>query len=375
MSIFRIAVYDKNRQFRCQIGNPSALAGTIRHNMVSSLDLTVPLAHENIGELFADGARVKVLFRKRHLFSGDIISEDGESNGVKGSVTFNAEGDLAVLKDILGWPVPATAISDQSASEYRTYTGNAETIVKTAVAENGVARMGIPGLVVAPNLNRGAVIPGGVPLRMHPLFDQLFPAVENAGLGVTVQQVGSDLVLDVYEAEPYPRTLRVKGRTLKSVKWNRRRPTASRVVIGGQGEGVARKFRQLIDAPREAQYGMRRETFRDARDDNTDSVLDARGRETLDEAGPKNGLSLDLVGTGIFQYGGPGGFREGMRVPVEVAPGVTVTETIREVNFKWVSKDYAQITPMIGEIINQPARTFAQRIAALHKGLRNQERR
>ncbi|QSZ53268.1 hypothetical protein RI444_15470 [Paenarthrobacter sp. AT5] len=374
VSIFRIAVYDKNRQFRCQIGNPTALAGIMRHNMVSTLDLTVPLAHEHIGELMADGARIKVLFRKKHLFSGPIMEENGESNGVKGSVTFSAEGDLAALKDILGWPVPGSAIDNQGAAEYRTYTGTAEAIVKAAVQENGVVRMGVPGLTVAPNLNRGAVIPGGVPLRMHPLFDQLFPAVETAGLGVTVQQLGTDLVLDVYEAGTYPRTLRVKGRTLKGVKWNRKRPTASRVVIGGQGEGTARNFRVVIDPDREAQYGMKGETFRDARDDNTPTVMDARGRETLDEAGPKNGLTLELVGTGIFQYG-EGGFREGMTVPVEVADGLVITQPIREVSLKWVSPEYAEINPMIGEIINQPARIFAQRIAALYKGLRNQERR
>ncbi|MFK0005466.1 hypothetical protein ACIQTZ_00285 [Paenarthrobacter sp. NPDC090520] len=374
VSIFRIAVYDKNRQFRGQIGNPTALAGIMRHNMVSTLDLTVPLSHERIGDLMADGARMKVMFRKKHLFSGPIMNESGESNGIKGSVTFHAEGDLAVLKDILGWPVPGSAIDNQSAAEYRTYTGTAEAIVKAAVQENGVTRMGVPGLSVAPNLNRGAVIPGGVPLRMHPLFDQLFPAVENAGLGVTVQQVGSSLVLDVYDSGTYPRTLRAKGRTLKGVKWNRSRPTASRVIIGGQGEGTARNFRQLIDPDREAQYGIRAETFRDARDDNTPSVMDARGRETLDEAGPKNGLTLELVGTGIFQYG-EGGFREGMTVPVEVADGLVITQPIREVSLKWVSPEYAEVNPMIGEIINQPARIFAQRIAALCKGLRNQERR
>ncbi|MFP3481178.1 hypothetical protein SB780_40675, partial [Burkholderia sp. SIMBA_057] len=80
-----------------------------------------------------------------------------------------------------------------------------------------------------------------------------------------------------------------------------------------------------VDADRESQYGMRAETFRDARDDNTATVMDSRGRETLDEMGPKNGLSLDLAGTGIFQYG-PGGFQVGDRVPVNVGAGLVITE-------------------------------------------------
>lgn len=118
---------------------------------------------------------------------------------------------------------------------------------------------------------------------------------------------------------------------------------------------------------------MRAETFRDARDDNTSTVMDARGRETLDENGPKNGLSLDLVGTGIFKYG-PGGFHVGDKVPVDIGNGVVINETIREVTLTWVSQEYAQIQPSIGEISNQPARIMAQRLAALAKGQRNQER-
>ena len=379
MNTFRISVYDKDRLFRCQIGNPSALTAIVRHNLMGTMSLTVPLSHPKLGELMADGARVLVKFKGEHLISGPITAEEGETNGVDGHVTFTVEDDFRVLRDILGWPVPGSPLTGQSA-EYRTYTGNAESIIKTAVTENGVNRLAIPGLTVATNANRGAVVPGGVPLRMHPLMDQMFPALEVAGIGVQVRQVGGgpsvpgNLVLDVYEPQMFPRKLSVKGRTLKKVNWTRTRPTSSRVVVAGQGEGVDRKFRQLVDTPREDQYGMRAETFRDARDDNTDSVLDARGRETLDENGPKNGLSLDLAGTGIFQYGGSGGFHVGDRVPVDIGNGLVITETIREVKLTWKSKDYAQIEPSIGEITNQPARIMAQRLAAVSKRQRNQER-
>ncbi|NWL13320.1 hypothetical protein DM793_18810 [Paenarthrobacter nitroguajacolicus] len=372
VSIFRIAVYDKDRLFRCQIGNPSALSATVRHNLVSTLNITVPLAHERLPELMTDGARLKVKFKGRHLISGPIVSEAGETDGVSGQVTFTVEDDFRILRDILGWQVPGSPISNQSAAEYRTYTGDAETIIKTAVAENGITRLAIPGLSVAPNLHRGGVVPGGVPLRMHPLADKMFPAMDEAGIGVTVRQIGSGLVLDVYEPQLYPRKLSVKGRTLKKASWTKTRPESSRVVIGGQGEGTERNFRQVIDGARESQYGMRAEAFRDARDNDASDVMDDRGRETLSETAAKNGISLDLVGTGIFQYG-PGGFREGDRVPVNLGHGVLMTETIREVTLNWVSKDYASIQPSIGEISTQPARIIAQRLAALAKGVRNQE--
>jgi hypothetical protein len=374
VSVFRIAVYDKNRVFQCQIGSPVSLEATVRHNLVSTLKMSVSLDHERLPELMADGARLKVSFKGEHLISGPVTTDELVTDGVSGLYTVTVEDDFRVLREILGWPVPTAAITAQNTAEYRTYTGNAETIIKSAVSENGVTRMAVPGLTVAANLNRGATVPGGVPFRMHPLADKLFPAIEDAGLGVTVQQNGTSLVLDVYAPQTFPRTLSVKGRTLQQATMTRTRPTASRAVIGGQGEGTARNFRQLTDTARETLYGMKAETFADARDDNTAAVMDARGQEVLTETGPKNGVSLTLAGTGIFQYG-PGGFHVGDRVPVDIGNGVVITEVIRECTLKWVSPTYASVEPVVGEITNQPERITAKRIAQLAKGQRDQERR
>jgi hypothetical protein len=374
VSAFRISVYDKDRVFQGQIGNPSALTVTVRHNLISTLSMTVPLGHKELPKLMADGARLRVSFKGEFLMSGPIIADELTTDGKSGSYTVSVEDDKRILWDVAGFQVPTALIAGQGAAEYHTYTGDAETIIKAAVADNAVDRVQIPGLMVAPNLNRGAVIPGGVAFRMHPLADRLFPAVEEAGIGVTVEQQGTALVFDVYEPVTHPRTLSTAGRTLKQVKMTRTRPKASRVIIGGQGEGTARNFRYLMDQPREAQYGMRAEVFRDARDDGGDAVMDARGAETLAENGPKNGVSLTLAGSGIFKYG-PGGFHVGDRIPVKVADDITITEVIRECTLKWVSRDYASIEPAIGELTDRPERVTAQRLAAVARAQRDQERR
>jgi hypothetical protein len=374
MSAFRISVYDKNREYVCPIGNPSSLTATIRHNDVSTLTMSLPLGHKRVDALAADGARLKVSFMGEHLISGPITGDAIETNGAKGVYTVTVEDDFRVLKEIAGFPVPGSAITNQSGAEYRTYTGNAETILKTAVTENGVTRLAIPGLTVAANLGRGLTVPGGVPLRMHPLFDRLFPAITDAGLGVTVKQVGANLVVDVYEPQPHTSALSVAGGTLKQLTMTRTRPRASRVIIGGQGEGTARKFLTLTDTARETQYGMRAETFRDARDDNTDAVMYARGQETLDELGPQNGVAITLAGSGIFRYG-PGGFHVGDQVPIKVTDTITIPEVIRETTLEWKSKDYALASPVLGELTNLPERKTAQLFRALGKGQRDQERR
>lgn len=380
--VFRISVYDKDRAYKCPIGNPSSLEVTVRHNLVSTLRMTVSLDHERVPELMADGARLKVLFKGEHLISGPITADEVDTDGVKGTYSITVEDDLRMLREILGWPVPDAAIGSQSAREYYTYLGNAEYCLKTAVTHNGVTRLAVPGLTVAPNLNRGATIPGGVPVRMHPLMDQFFPAVEDAGLGVTVRQDGTSLVLDVYEPTTHPRTLSVKGRTLKHVNMTRSRPTASRAIVGGPGDGTARTFTQTVDAARETQYGMRAETFQDARDAKDDpeagttaaGIMAARAQETITEHGPKNGVSITLAGAGIFQYG-PGGFHVGDRIPVRVTDGIVITEVIREVTLRWVTKGYATTDPSIGELTNEPELATRKRLAALARAQRNQETR
>ncbi|WP_171046679.1 hypothetical protein [Pseudarthrobacter sp. NamE5] len=380
--VFRISVYDKDRVFRCQIGNPSSLTATVRHNLVSTLSMTVPLAHPKLDELIPNGdvnpgARLRVTYRGEHLISGPITGYEIKTDGATGACTISVEDDFRILREVLGWQVPTSAITAQGASEYRTYTGNAETIVKAVVNENAVTRLGVPGLSVAPNLNRGAVIPGGVPFRMHRLDDKLLPAIEDAGIGITVKQVGSGLVLDVHEPATYPRALSVKGRTLKEATLTHTRPTASRAIVGGPGDGILRNFRQVTDLGRETTYGMRAEVFRDARDaqdEDAPDIMDARGQEDLNEHGPKNGIKLTLAGTGIFQYG-PGGFHVGDRLPVKITDALTVTEVIRECTLKWVSPTYAAVEPSVGDLTDQPERITAQRIAALARAKRDQEKR
>jgi hypothetical protein len=92
------------------------------------------------------------------------------------------------------------------------------------------------------------------------------------------------------------------------------------------------------------------------------------------ENGPKNGVSLTLAGSGIFKYG-PGGFRVGDRIPVKITDDITIVEVIRECTLKWVSKDYASVEPAIGELTDRPERVTAQRLAAVARAQRDQERR
>ena len=378
----RIKVYDKDRIFQRQIGNPTSLVVTPRvHPLIGTAVMSVPLSHPAVPALRADGARV--VFTDPDdpgvTMSGPVDSVEIDSDTE--SLTVTVLDDSWILAGILGWQVPGASVSSQGSAEYKTYTGRAETIVKNVVRENGVNRLGIPGLVVAPDQGRGNVVDGGASYRMHPIPDRIYPGIEMAGIGLRVRQVGTNLVFDVYEPRTYPQVLSVGGRTVKSVKHRRSRPRASRVVIGGPGEAKERRYRQLVDTARENRYGFCGETFRDARDAKDDSepenvaatnaTMDARGRETLTEAAEVNGLSITLAESSIFTYGS-GGVLVGDKVPVDVY-GTQITDTVNEARLELIAPGYVRAEPMIGEQID-PAVRQAKTLAALKESQRKEER-
>lgn len=380
VTIFKITIYDKGRVFIGQIGAPLSLRVTPREfPLIGTATMVLQDTHPKAGIFRAEGERIVFTFKGEHLLSGPV--DEVELDSEAGTLTVTVIDDAYILHRIAGWQVPTAAVTDQGSADYKTYTGNAETVIKNAVQENGVNRLAIPGLVVAPNLNRGNAVPGGVAVRMHPLPDRFFPALALAGVGCTVRQVGGDLIFDVYEPRVYPRTLSVEGRTLKKVVWNKRRPTASRVVIGGPGEAQLRRFRQITDTARESIHGFVGEVFRDARDAlddgdpenvaNTHATMDARGWETLAETGVVNGLSITLAESTVFTYGEKG-VRVGDLVPVRHA-GSVITDTLKEAVIDWHSPQYASVEPMIGDNQDPAAKTAATQ-AALKASQRKEER-
>ena len=379
----KITVHDKDRVFVEQVGAPLSLTVTPREfPLIGTAVMVVSLSSPAVEALRAPSARV--VFQRDGEPKPDLSGfvDEATVDSEAGTLEVMVLGDEQLLYRILGWQVPTAAITNQGTAEYGNYTGAAETIVKNVVRANGVTRLAVPGLVVAPDQGRGSVVPGGASFRMHPLPDRLFPGVTMAGIGLSLVQVGTDLVFDVYEPRVYPITLSVEGRTVKRVRHTRRRPTMSRVVIGGPGEAKLRRYRGLTDATREAEWGFCGEGFRDARDAKDDSepenvaatnaTMDARGWETLSESGRIDGLSITLAESTVFTYG-QDGILVGDLVPVKVAEGVVITDTVKEAAMEWVAPKYVRVTPSIGEQSDPDSREQKQ-VAALKESQRREER-
>lgn len=363
---FTIEIYDKNFTFQCFVGDPDSVTATARHNQKPTAAIAVASDHHRLEAMTADGARCVLRYYGEFLMSGTLNLRYGQGPGVNGTVTLYLDGDFRILDNVLAWVSPTSVLSGQGGSEYYVVGGNAESVVKDLVTKNAINRLGLP-VTCANNQNRGAVIPGGIKARFQSLRDLLLPAVETAGLGITFSQSGSGIICDVYVPELFPRVLSEDGGMITDWKWSDANPSATRVVVGGQGDGTARVFRGVADTALESQYGDIIEAFRDARDADNNTLLDARGRETLEEGKAKFGFALTLAETESFRYGG-NGVHVGDRVTVDLG-FTTRTDILREATISWTAAEGVGVTPLVGELQNNPDKALGSFLRSLRKGI------
>lgn len=369
-SPFVITLYDKSYARQGWLGDPEELDCSVVHNDVGDARITVSAKNRKLPLLMERGARAVIEYEDEYLIGGKIRVKSGKGPSVDGSMSFRVLDDFRLLKRIEGWPVPSAPLNAQ-VNEYHTLSGPAETVVKAAVQANAIDRAGEP-VTCAPDLGRGDNITAA--FRFHPLYDRLFPAVDTAGIGVTVRQSGAGLVVDCYEPQLHPRELSEYGGTILGWDWETSEAEATHLIIGGQGEGVARTFQEFPNAALAAAIGERIEVFRDARDSGDGDVYAERAAETFAETAPKAGLSVTLAETSVFRYGGPGGVHVGDRVNLRVGDGLTITDTLRSVHLTWGTNGI-EVTPSVGDVEDNPDQQLAKALSSVAAGVRDLRRR
>jgi hypothetical protein len=370
-SPFRITIYNRDFVRQGWLGDPESLSVEVNHNDMSDASIVVGSSNGKVPLLLERGSRVVIEYREEHLISGPIRARAARGPTSDGTMTFSVIDDWRLFHRITGWPVPAAGLGAQT-SEYHTLSGPAETVLKQAVLANAVNRLGEP-VTIGADLGRGENITAT--FRFHPLADRLFPAVDGAGIGVTVRQHGAGLLVDCYEPNLHPRLLTEAGGIVLEWQWTAAEAEATDVIVGGQGEGTARAFTGYQDPTLAAAIGERIEVFRDARDTGDGDVMNQRAAETFAETALKTGLSVKLSETSVFRYGGFGGIHVGDRVQLEVGDGLFITDTLRSATLSWTRDNGLEVVPAIGDISDNTDRIYAQALAAVAAGVRDLRRK
>lgn len=378
---FDVTVYDKNYARKGPLGSPVSLSGEAVFNGAGSLEFTVPADHPRILDLIEPGARVTVGYRPTDdaeafpLISGRVSEESGTGT-LSPTKTFAVTDDWTVLSDeVQCWPNPTGTIGQQGDEDaYFTVRGPAETVLKDILSPN-VTRQGT-ALTIPASQGRGSTITGQ--MRFHTVEERLFPALEDAGLGVRVLQVGDERVLDVFEPATFPRVLTQESGVVASGEYSVSAPLVTRVLIAAGGEGTARVVRQKVLSALEAEHGVVLPAFRDARDVNNDEgnledELEERMNETLAEGAPKASLKCELAETGWFRFGVS--FNVGDRVSVQLAGAPVITDVVRAVAFEWSPDAGVKVTPRVGEWSDTADAVLIDRVASLSRAISNLEKR
>lgn len=353
---------------------PESARCTLRFNAAATAYLTVKDSHPVIPQLMTDGVRATVWMvsvdgntrTTRRLLEGPVGDISGE--GPYGKVTIPIIDDFAWLSSILGWPKPGAALSAQT-DEYARYTGPSDTRALAVIAANA-ARLGLPWDVAA---SAGVGTTGTTEFRMHPL-DRVLPALNADRLQLTIERnpTTDRWTVAIREGDAYPRPLTPESGVLAGWKWQRKRPTFTRMIVGGAGQGVAREFTRVIDADLEADLHRILEGFDDSRMAEAGADLTPYGQASLADAAAKAGVTATLRETSWFRF--PTAYDIGTRVPIRVG-AFEAEDVITEIEITHTAREGFLIEPKVGFTTSDPQQRLTQFVTGLASSVHSLERR
>lgn len=353
------ALFSRNRVFKRLI-TPNEAHVELLRNGVSFAELTLDDSDE-IWAYVLNGDRVHGLYDGQHLIAGPIVKRHGTAP--VGESMILVEDDFRDFRG-LGWQNPGNLISAQT-SEYRRYSGRTETVVKAVCADLST-RLGL-GWTIAPDKLLGR--PQRVEYRMHPVIDKIKPLLDQDNLVLSLV----DGVVDVHAPDVFPRIITPDSGVLGDYTWELTFPTATRVIVGGEGEGTARLFQRFVDTAREAEWGVV-EIFKDSRMAQGVSDLSPDGAEALAEGAPTATVTAQLVESSEESWFRFGKYTTRSVLRVEIGP-VEAEEPITRVVMDDTPDDGLVVTPHLGAPIGDADAIIAAQIAKLTRSTRDMEKR
>ena len=285
-----------------------------RFNGVGAWSMSLPVEAPMAGSLAAKGRGIVVsgpvsesagITEYGILFSGPVteftrVATSQDSDGIW---MYSGVDDNIHAADGNAWPDPTNDDPTTQAVAYDVRTGPAETLLRGYMADNlcdgtAPASRAIAGLTLeGGDLARGASVMGRA--RFTQMGQVLNDIATIGGLGFKIIQQSAGLKFVVYEPQDKSGTVRmdIDNDMLTKTSYGFGAPTATRVVVAGQGEGAEREFAYVTSpeaAAEEVSWGRKIETFKDRRDAGETSELTQNGALIISENG-KTVTSLAVV--------------------------------------------------------------------------------
>lgn len=328
---------------------------TLRFNEVSSGQVTAP-AHPWIREL-VDASRRVVVIRDGQVFLAGPVedtmveqADDGDNAGV-GKLTVDFSDDLSHIANRITYPNPAQTPETQTVDQW-TYSGNGETALRQLVDLNAGpgarAERQVPQLILGAVAGVGSTVT--VSTRLEPLADVLrATALSAGGLGFRTRQDDTQkkILFEVFAPRDLTGTVRFGFGlgNLRYLAYSRGAPTASTVIVGGQGEGSDRYILARTNSAAETAWG-RVETYVPRPGSDLIADLQAEADRELASKAETARLQTSAWDTPDQRY--PDHYRLGDRVSVQVAPNEQVSDLVRLVHLQAWSTAGELVSAMVG---------------------------
>ena len=272
---------------------PADLVGftaVLRFNNVGAWKVTLPVGNAMAEALSEPGAGLIVSTTNGVLLSGPTTSvvTNQATDDPNGTYEITGVDDSVLLTERLSYPKPTTADVTAQNVAYDVRTGACETVLKGYVNANigpsAPTVRQVAGLTVEADAARGVSVTGQG--RFQTLQDLLSGLADVAGLGYTIEQVGTGLQFQVYQPtdrSAYVRLDLQNGR-LKKSEYAYSQPLVTRTIVGGDGDDELRTFIERSNTTSlaaETTWGRRIETFTDSRSTTDTAKLQAAGDEVL----------------------------------------------------------------------------------------------
>jgi len=346
-----------------RIGSYTSSEVILRHNLVGSWRFTLALTDGGVNLFTAAGRRVTIDYRGTRIMSGPAFGIRRARNGNTDDVEVYGYDDLIWLDRRLAFPnplatFPADGVAFTQAVWGDNLADNAETVVKYWVTRNCITRLPVPNLTVATDLGRGPV-KGDAP-RFKTVLEACAKLADLSGIGLSVRQVGTGLVFDVYESTQQPVRLSRSLGNLRDWEFTSEGPKKTRNVIGLDGEELTRRYMLSKLTSSETGWGIT-ESFYDSSSD-TDAERYQQGLDDLAESVPTYSFTVVPRDTESMRFGDT--YNLGDTVTTELLPSVTLTDKVRQVTITDSVENGVDVQPVVGDL------GAAERASAVYLELR-----
>ena len=364
-------VFDKDFAYQGTIARPQDVSMTTRHNAAGAGAFTLDSDDDAVEALVAPGANMVCKYRHdpddprspMYLVGGPVTQVDLGGALAAPTRAFAVIDWWDILNQFMCRSVPSAGWTGQGGEgTYYTSTGPMETVVKDLVSKN--VAINPWDLTVAPTHGWGELVT--VQTRQNFLTDRIFPALDYAHVGISVQQIDGGLVLDAYEPKVHTEPLTVESGIVSKGAGSLLRPSVSRVLVRG-GTQPSQVFVEVVNTAVEDEWGFCGwAPVLDVSESTTTSYLEAKGWEVLNAGARKASVSIELAETDDWRFGqGDDFFGRGDEVSVQLSGAPIIDEVIREVEVSYSTGSGLLVDARIGDRATSPDQVLAKAIQKL----------